>query len=78
MIGEGLYIGITRYMTEMLTPRAVDGILCQYDGYWHVSPLWLTTHLNSGDPRLMRPMLDLVNLLIRLGAKAAKSTFKKP
>ena len=41
MIGEGLYIGITRYMEEFLTEKAVNGILCQYDVWANVSPLWL-------------------------------------
>ena len=41
MIGEGPYIGITRYMEEFLTETAVNGILCQYDVWSNVSPLWL-------------------------------------
>ena len=41
MIGEGLYIGITRYMEQFLTEKAVNGIVCQYDVWSNVSPLWL-------------------------------------
>ena len=41
MIGEGLYIGITRYMEKFLTEKAVNGMVCQYDVWTNVSPLWL-------------------------------------
>ena len=68
MIGQGHYIGIVRFMADMLTEKALNGGSCQYDGWKLASPLWLVTNLNQNDPRLMAPRKELVTLLVQKGA----------
>ena len=68
MIGEGHFLGISRYMADLLTDAALNGGSCQYDGWKMASPLWLVTNLNMKDPRLRKPMLDLVSILVKKGA----------
>ena len=68
MIGQGHYIGIVRFMADFLTEKALNGIVCQYDGWENISPLWLVTNLNQNDPRLVKPRKELVSLLVNKGA----------
>ena len=68
MIGQGHYIGIVRFMGDLLTEKAVNGGACQYDGWEKASPLWLVTSLNQDDPRLVSPRKELVSLLVAKGA----------
>jgi len=68
MIGAGMYIGIKRFMEEYITDKAVNGIKCHYDMWKDVSPLWLVSHLNSRDPKLYQPMVDLVELFLSYNA----------
>merc|ERR1719450_1592778 len=70
MIGQGHYIGIVRFMADFLTEKALNGIVCQYDGWEDASPLWLVTNLNQNDPRLVKPRKELVSMLVANGANA--------
>ena len=68
MIGQGHYIGIAKFMSDMLTEKALNQRACQYDGWKDASPLWLLTMLDQNDPRLVSPRKELISLLIERGA----------
>ena len=68
MIGQGHYIGIVRFMADMITEKAINEGECQYDGWEKASPLWLVTNLNQNDPRLVSPRKELVSLLVEKGS----------
>ena len=70
MIGQGHYIGIAKFMSDLLTDQALNERECQYDGWTSASPLWLVTMLDQHDPRLVEPRKELISIFLEKGADA--------